>query len=64
MIVLDENLDVWQRQRLDSWGIHFRRIGGEIGRFGMDDTTRLSGSFTLFAVQPSSRAIKIFTVDG
>ena len=37
MIVLDENLDVWQRQRLDSWGIHFRRIGGEIGRFGMDD---------------------------
>jgi hypothetical protein len=37
VIVLDENLDIWQRQQLDSWGIHFRRIGGEIGRFGMDD---------------------------
>ena len=37
MIVLDENVDVVQRRQLDSWGIHFRRIGGEIGRFGMDD---------------------------
>jgi len=37
VIVLDENLDVWQRRQLDRWGIHFRRIGGEIGRFGMDD---------------------------
>lgn len=37
MIILDENLDVWQRQKLEGWRIHFRRIGGELGRFGMDD---------------------------
>jgi hypothetical protein len=37
MIVLDENIDVFQRQQLDRWGMHFRRIGGEIGRFGMKD---------------------------
>jgi len=37
VIVLDENLDVWQREQLESWGVHFRRIGGEVGRFGMDD---------------------------
>src|SRR5258706_14005667 len=37
MIVLDENIDVFQRQQLDRWGMHFRRIGGEVGRFGMKD---------------------------
>jgi hypothetical protein len=37
LIVLDENIDVWQRRQLEHWRIHFRRIGGEIGRFGMDD---------------------------
>jgi len=37
LIVLDENLDVWQRRQLERWGIHFRRVGGDIGRFGMDD---------------------------
>jgi hypothetical protein len=37
MIVLDENIVVSQRKPLTSWKIHFRRIGGELGRLGMDD---------------------------
>lgn len=37
MIVLDENIDVFQRRQLELWGLHFRRIGGEVGRFGMKD---------------------------
>jgi hypothetical protein len=37
MIVLDENIDVFQRQQLERWGLHFRRIGGEVGHFGMKD---------------------------
>ena len=35
MNVLDENIIVSQRKLLESWKIHFRRIGGEVGRFGM-----------------------------
>ncbi|MBI3798651.1 MAG: hypothetical protein HY268_17010 [Deltaproteobacteria bacterium] len=37
MNVLDENIVVSQRELLRSWKIHFRRIGGEIGRLGMKD---------------------------
>jgi hypothetical protein len=37
MNVLDENIVVSQRRLLTSWKIHFRRIGGEVGRLGMDD---------------------------
>ena len=37
MIVLDENIDVFRRHHLERWRIHFRRIGAELGRFGMDD---------------------------
>ena len=37
MNVLDENIVVSQRQLLRSWKIHFRRIGGEVGRLGMND---------------------------
>jgi hypothetical protein len=35
--VLDENIDCYQRERLDRWKIHFRQIGVEIGRSGMKD---------------------------
>lgn len=37
MNVLDENIVVSQRELLRSWKIHFRRIGGEVGRLGMGD---------------------------
>ena len=37
MNVLDENIVVSQRQVLRSWKIHFRHIGGEVGRLGMKD---------------------------
>jgi hypothetical protein len=35
--VLDENIVATQRQLLRSWKIHFRSIGGEVGRVGMKD---------------------------
>jgi hypothetical protein len=35
MIVLDENIVVSERRRLEARKIHVRRIGGEVGRFGM-----------------------------
>jgi hypothetical protein len=35
--ILDENIDLPQRQRLDAWKIHYRRIGVWVGRFGMKD---------------------------
>jgi hypothetical protein len=35
--VLDENIVATQRQLLRSWKIHFRSIGGEVGRAGMKD---------------------------
>lgn len=41
MIVLDENIDLPQRRLLEQWHIHFRRIGGEIGRYGMDDREQI-----------------------
>jgi hypothetical protein len=37
MTVLDENIDVIQRHQLRQWKIHFRRIGGDVGRYGMKD---------------------------
>ncbi len=37
MNVLDENIVVSQRELLRSWKIHFRCIGGEVGRLGMKD---------------------------
>ncbi|MGE0823346.1 MAG: hypothetical protein AB7G75_15920 [Candidatus Binatia bacterium] len=37
MNVLDENIVTSQRELLRSWKIHFRRIGGEVGRLGMKD---------------------------
>jgi hypothetical protein len=37
MNILDENIIVSQRQLLDAWHIHYRRIGGEVGWYGMKD---------------------------
>ena len=37
MNILDENIVVSQRELLRSWKIHFRYIGGEVGRLGMKD---------------------------
>jgi hypothetical protein len=37
MTVLDENITAIQRHQLQQWKIHFRRIGGEVGRYGMKD---------------------------
>jgi hypothetical protein len=41
MTVLDENIDVPQRRQLMKWRIHFRRIGGDIGRYGMKDRNEI-----------------------
>jgi len=35
--ILDEEIDLSQRQQLEAWKIHFRQIGIEVGRFGMKD---------------------------
>jgi len=35
--ILDENIDAYQRQRLQAAKIRFRQIGVEIGRSGMKD---------------------------
>ena len=37
MTVLDENIDVIERRQLRQRKIHFRRIGGDVGRYGMKD---------------------------
>ncbi len=37
MNILDENIVASQRELLRTWKVHFQRIGGEIGRFGMKD---------------------------
>ncbi|MEW6206786.1 MAG: hypothetical protein AB1631_00360 [Acidobacteriota bacterium] len=37
MNVLDENIIASQRKQLESWKIHFRRIGDEVGHLGMKD---------------------------
>jgi hypothetical protein len=41
MTVLNENIDVIQRRQLRQWKIHFRRIGGEVGRYGMKDRNEI-----------------------
>jgi hypothetical protein len=64
VIILDENLDVPQRRQLDSGAFIFGASAAKSDALECTITTRLSGSFTPFAVRPSSRAIKIFTVDG
>ncbi|MBI3756772.1 MAG: hypothetical protein HY267_02235 [Deltaproteobacteria bacterium] len=37
MNILDENILFSQRDQLQSWKVHFRQIGMEIGRSGMKD---------------------------
>ena len=37
MNILDEDIGRSQRQQLATWKIHFRQIGGEIGRSGLKD---------------------------
>jgi len=39
--ILDENTVATQRELLRSWKIHFRRIGGEVGRRGMQDRNEI-----------------------
>ena len=41
MTVLDENIDAIQRHRLRQWKVHFRRIGDNVGRYGMKDRNEL-----------------------
>ena len=41
MNVLDENIVATQRALLRSWKIHFRKIGGEVGRAGMKDRSEI-----------------------
>jgi len=41
MNILDENIIVSQRLLLDSWHIHYRRIGGEVGWYGMKDQNEI-----------------------
>lgn len=41
MNVLDENIVRAERERLQSWNVHFRRIGGELGRRGMKDRNEI-----------------------
>ncbi|MGE0826857.1 MAG: hypothetical protein AB7G75_21400 [Candidatus Binatia bacterium] len=37
MNILDENIDVIQCRQLRKWKVHFRRIGEDVGRYGMKD---------------------------
>lgn len=37
MNILDEDIGLSQRRSLESWKIHFRQIGVEIGRSGLKD---------------------------
>jgi len=39
--IVDENIDVFQRRQLRQWKIHFRRIGGDLGRYGMKDRNEI-----------------------
>jgi len=41
MNLLDENIVATERERLRAWKIHFRRIGGEVGRLGMKDRNEI-----------------------
>ena len=63
MTVLDENINVLQRRQLRQWKIHFRRIGGEVGHYGMKDRDEIIPLLhslrhvTLFACQNGSGTI-------
>jgi hypothetical protein len=37
MNVVDENIIAPERERLRAWRVHFRHLGGDIGRLGMKD---------------------------
>ena len=41
MNVLDENIDIFQREQLEKRKIPFRRIGGEVGHLGMKDRDQI-----------------------
>ncbi|MGH9800726.1 MAG: hypothetical protein ACRD82_10205 [Blastocatellia bacterium] len=41
MIILDENIDFFERQKLAKMKIQFRRIGYDIGRYGMKDRNEI-----------------------
>ena len=41
MNILDENIVATQRELLGLWRIHFRQIGGEVGRAGMKDRSEI-----------------------
>lgn len=41
MNVLDEDIDFYQRERLRNKKVHFREIGVEVGRFGMEDREQI-----------------------
>src|SRR6266498_170925 len=57
MNVVDENIVVSQRERLQSWKIHFRVIGGDLGRSGMKDRNEI------IPLLHSLRRITFFTRD-
>ena len=37
MNILDEDIGLSQRRSLESWKVHFRQVGVEIGRSGLKD---------------------------
>jgi hypothetical protein len=41
MNVCDENIDADQREQLRAWKIHYRHIGTEIGRKGLEDRNEI-----------------------
>jgi len=41
MNLLDEDIDIHQWARLRQWKVHVRKIGIEIGRFGMKDQNEI-----------------------
>ncbi len=57
MTVLDENIDAVQRHQLRQWKVHFRRIGGDVGRYGMKDRNEI------IPLLHSLRHITFFTRD-
>lgn len=60
MNILDENIDVAQRKQLRDWKIHFRHIGTEIGRKGMDDLDEIIPLLPPCEDRPSLPATRTF----
>lgn len=58
MNVLDENIDEPQRLQLESWGLHVRQIGVELGTLGMKDLD------AIIPLLHSLRRPTFFTRDG